>query len=245
MGSPDKELGRNPNEGPQHKVTLRQPFAVAERWVSRGAFETFAKATGHEAGDKCQTWKDGKLTEESGRTFRSAGFAQDDGDPAVCVNLDDAKAYVAWLSKQTDKTYRLPSEAEWEYAIRAGTGTPFWWGASVSTAQANYNGNIIYAGGAKGEFRQRTVSAGLKANAWNLHGSGNAAEWTEDCWSDSYQGASSDGSARTGGNCSMHAVRGGSWASDPASLRSAARAGVENGTRRNDLGFRAARPLAR
>jgi formylglycine-generating enzyme required for sulfatase activity len=245
MGSPEKEPGRNANEGPQHKVNFRQPFAVAERWVSRGEFEKFAKATSHDAGNKCTVWKDGKLTEEAGRSFRSPGFAQDDGDPVVCLNLNDAKSYIAWLSKETGKTYRLPSEAEWEYAIRAGKETPFWWGASVSTTQANYNGNLIYAGGAKGEFRGRTISAGLKANAWNLYGAGNAFEWTEDCWNDDYQGAPSEGSARTSGNCSMHAVRGGSWASDPAALRSAARAGVENITRRNDLGFRVARPLAR
>ena len=245
MGSPDNEPGRNTNEGPRHKVSFRQPFAVAESWVSRGEFAKFVETTGHNAGDKCNVWKDGKFTEESGRSFRSPGFAQDDGDPVVCVNLNDAKSYIAWLSKQTGKTYRLPSEAEWEYVIRAGTETPFWWGAAVSTAQANYNGNLIYAGGAKGEFRQRTISTGLKASPWNLYGAGNAVEWTEDCWNDSYHGAPSDGGAGTSGDCSLHVVRGGSWASDPSSLRSAARAGVETGTRRNDLGFRVARPLAR
>jgi formylglycine-generating enzyme required for sulfatase activity len=135
--------------------------------------------------------------------------------------------------------------AEWEYVMRAGTTSPFWWGATITTAQANYNGNIIYAGGAKGEFRQRTISAGLKSNAWDLYGVGNAAEWIEDCWSDSYQGTPWDGSARSSDNCSVHVARGGSWASDPSSLRSAARAGVENATRRNDLGFRVARTLAR
>ena len=163
----------------------------------------------------------------------------------VCVNLNDAKNYITWLSKQTGKTYRLPSEAEWEYAIRAGTETPFWWGPTITTAQANYNGNLVYAGGEKGEFRQRHDFRGSKSNAWDLYGAGNAAEWTEDCWSDSYQGAPSDGSARASGNCSIHAVRGGSWASDPSALRSAARAGIEDVTRRNDLGFRVARTLAR
>jgi formylglycine-generating enzyme required for sulfatase activity len=245
MGSEDKEPGRRADEAPRHKVTIRQPFAVSERWVSRGEFETFAKATGHDAGDKCAVWKDGKLTEEAGRSFRSPGFAQDGGDPVVCVNFNDAKSYIAWASKQPGKPYRLPSEAEWEYVMRAGTTTPFWWGATITTAQANYNGNLIYGGGAKGEFRQRTVSSALKPNAWAIYGLGNAAEWTEDCWNDSYQSAPWDGSARTDGNCSQHAVRGGSWASDPVSLRSAARAGVENGTRRNDLGFRVARPLDR
>ena len=245
MGSEEKEPGRRAEEGPRHKVIMRQPFAVADRWVSRADFRKFVEATGHNAGDKCQTWKDGQWSEEAGRSFRSPGFPQEDGDPVVCVNLNDAKAYVAWLSKQTARPYRLPSEAEWEYAMRAGITTPFWWGPTITTAQANYNGNLVYAGGAKGEFRQRTVSSALKPNAWSIYGLGNAAEWTEDCWNASYEGAPADGSARTSGNCSLHVVRGGSWASDPSSLRSAARAGVENVTRRNDLGFRVARTLAR
>ena len=245
MGSEDKEPGRRPEEGPRHKVAIHQPFALAEHWVSRAEYGKFVEATKYSVGDKCQTWKEGKWSEEAGRSFRNPGFAQDDGDPVVCVNLDDAKAYVTWLAKETGRPYRLPSEAEWEYAMRAGTTTPFWWGATITTAQANYNGNLVYAGGAKGEFRLRTVSSALKPNGWDIYGLGNAAEWTEDCWNDSYQGAPVDGSARTSGNCSLHAVRGGSWASDPAALRSAARASVENVTRRNDLGFRVARPLAR
>ena len=245
MGSDDKEPGRRAEEGPRHKVTMRQPFAVSERWVSRAEFAKFVEATGHKVGDKCQTWKDGKWSEEAGRSFRNPGFAQDDDDPVVCVNLDDAKAYAAWASKQTGRPYRLPSEAEWEYVMRAGTTTPFWWGVTITTTQANYNGNLIYPGGAKGEFRQRTVSSAFKPNAWGIYGLGNAAEWTEDCWNASYEGALADGSALANGDCSVHVVRGGSWASDPSLLRSAARAAILNVTRRNDLGFRVARPLAR
>jgi formylglycine-generating enzyme required for sulfatase activity len=111
--------------------------------------------------------------------------------------------------------------------------------------QANYNGNLIYPGGAKGDFRQRTVASGFRANTWDIYGAGNVAEWTEDCWAETYQGAPADGSARSNGNCAMRAVRGGSWASDPARLRSAARAGMESVIRMNDVGFRVARTLAR
>ncbi len=245
MGSADSEPGRRADEGPRHKVTIGQPFAVAEGWVSRAEYAKFVEATGHDVGDKCKIWKNSTWTEESGRSFRNPGFAQDDSDPAVCVNLDDAKTYIAWISKQTGKTYRLPSEAEWEYVLRAGTTTAFWWGATIASNQANYNGNLSYSGGAKGEFRQRTVSSGFKPNPWNIYGPGNAAEWTDDCWSASYQSASADGSARASGNCAVHVVRGGSWASDPASLRSAARTSIENLTRTNDVGFRVARTLAR
>jgi formylglycine-generating enzyme required for sulfatase activity len=92
----------------------------------------------------------------------------------VCVNWNNAKAYAAWLSSSTGKTYRLLSEAEREYVTRAGSSTPFWWGSSVSTAQANYNGNYIYAGGSKGEYRKATVAVdSFAANAWglfNVHG---------------------------------------------------------------------------
>jgi formylglycine-generating enzyme required for sulfatase activity len=245
MGSPSNEPGRHADESPQHIVTLRQPFAISERWVTRAEYEKFVEQTGHESGDKCRIWKDGKWSEEAGRSFRSPGFNQDGNNPVVCVNLDDAKAYIAWLSKQTGKTYRLPTESEWEYVIRAGTATPFWWGTTISTDLANYNGNLAYAGGAKGEFRQRTLFAGTKSNPWGLFGPGNAAEWVEDCWSATYQGATVDGSARSSGNCGVHAVRGGSWASDPASVRAAARTGVENAARINDVGFRVARPLVR
>jgi sn-glycerol 3-phosphate transport system substrate-binding protein len=243
MGSVEYEAGRRADEGPRHKVSLGKPFAFSERWVSRAEYEKFIEQTDHAVSDKCWVPKDGTWTEEAGRSFRNPGFAQDRDNPVVCVSLDDARAYIAWLSKQTGKTYRLPSEAEWEYAIRGGTATPFWWGGTVSTAQANYNGNLVYAGGATGEFRQRTIFAGLKANPWGLFGLGNAAEWTADCWVPSYGGAPADGSARTGGTCGSHAVRGGSWASDPASLRAAARMPMENGTRRNDVGFRVARTL--
>lgn len=245
MGSPENEAGRNPNEGPQHKVTMRQPFAIAERWVSRAELETFANETGYVAGNECQVWKDGKLINETGRSFRSPGFTQDDGDPAVCVHLEDARAYARWLSKKTGKRYRLPSEAEWEYAIRAGSTTAFWWGSTITTAQANYNGNVAYAGGAKGAFRQRTQSAGLTPNPWNVYGAGNAAEWMGDCWNDNHQGAPDDGSARVSGLCNAHPVRGGSWASDPSALRSAARIVLPFNTRRNDIGFRVATTLAR
>jgi formylglycine-generating enzyme required for sulfatase activity len=140
----------------------------------------------------------------------------------------------------------LLSEAEWEYVARAGTETPFWWGLAVSPAQANYNGNIVFPNGAKGEFRQKTVSAYdvFKVNPWNLFiGTGNAAEWVEDCWNKTYEGVPTDGSAWIKGDCSAHVARGGSWSSNPAVLRAAARASVQSSVRSNDVGFRVARPL--
>jgi formylglycine-generating enzyme required for sulfatase activity len=242
MGSPDDEPERRGEEGPRHKVTIKQPFAVSKGAITRSQFQKFVEATGHAVGDKC----DGNWAAKSGKSFKEPGFAQGGNDPAVCVNFDDAKLYLVWLSKQTGKTYRLLTEAEWEYVARAGTETPFWWGLAVSPAQANYNGNIVFPNGAKGEFRQKTVSAydSFKLSPWNLFiGQGNASEWVEDCWNKSYEGAPTDGSAWAKGDCSAHVVRGGSWSGNPAMLRAAARASVQSSVRGNDVGFRVARPL--
>jgi formylglycine-generating enzyme required for sulfatase activity len=163
----------------------------------------------------------------------------------INVSWDDAKAYVAWLAKKTGKSYRLLSEAEREYVTRAGTTTPFWWGNSISTSQANYNGNYTYGNGVKGEFRQRTVPVDSFApNPWGLYQvHGNVYDWMEDCWHDSYQGAPADGSAWTSGDCSRRVVRGGSWIDTPDVLRSANRNRSSSDGRIVNLGFRVGRTL--
>ena len=112
MGSPENEPERRSDEGPRHKVTIRQPFPAAQGRVSRDQYEKFVNATGRAVADKCLIWKDGSWTEESGRSFRSPGFPQDGGHPVVCVSFYDAQEYVAWLSKQAGRPYRLLSEAE-------------------------------------------------------------------------------------------------------------------------------------
>jgi formylglycine-generating enzyme required for sulfatase activity len=147
------------------------------------------------------------------------------------VNWNDAKAYVAWLSKATGQGYRLLTEAEWEYAARAGTTTTFSTGATITTKQANFNGNFTYGSSTKGEYRQKTVEVGsLKSpNAFGLHDMhGNVWEWVEDCWIDSYKGAPSDASARTTActESSRRVLRGGSWGDYPVNLRSAYRFGA-------------------
>ena len=165
--------------------------------------------------------------------------------PAINVSWDDAEAYIAWLAKKTGKPYRLLSEAEREYVTRAGTTTPFWWGSSISTSQANYNGNYTYGNGQRADSRQRTVPVySFALNPWGLYQvHGNAWEWTEDCYHDSYSGAPTDGSAWISGDCGRHVLRGGSWNLHPDDLRSADRSGGYNGTRTYGLGFRVARTL--
>jgi formylglycine-generating enzyme required for sulfatase activity len=168
--------------------------------------------------------------------------------PVINVSWNDAKEYVAWLSKTTGKSYRMLSEAEWEYAARAGTTTPFSTGETISTEQANYDGNYTYAGGSKGTDRRKMVPVGsFKPNAFGLHDMhGNVWEWVEDPWHDSYKGAPTDGSAwAKDGDRSRRILRGGSWGLDPRLIRSALRGRLDSVLRGNYLGFRVARSLTR
>jgi formylglycine-generating enzyme required for sulfatase activity/serine/threonine protein kinase len=169
--------------------------------------------------------------------------------PVINVSWDDAQQYVAWLSRQTGQSWRLPTEAEWEYAARAGTSTAFSTGNCITTAQANYDGNYDYAdcGAKTGKYLQKTQPVGsYPANRWNLYDMhGNVLEWVQDCYHDSYTGAPKDGSEWRG-SCSesgRRVLRGGSWGNGPWVLRSANRNGLVTGDRLNDLGFRVARTL--
>jgi formylglycine-generating enzyme required for sulfatase activity len=234
MGSPDSEEGRDKNEGPQHQVTFAKPFAVGRFAVTFDEWDAYAAECGGTG-----LWN-----------LLAAKPASDQGwgrsrRPVINVSWNDAKAYVEWLAKKTDKPYRLLSEAEWEYAARAGTTTPFWWGNSISTDQANYNGNSTYAKGSKGEYRQRTVPVdSFGANPWGLYQvHGNVWEWTEDCWNDSYKGAPSDGSVWMSGDCGRRVVRGASWLDYPRILRSALRGWNAADIRYGNLGFRVGRTL--
>jgi formylglycine-generating enzyme required for sulfatase activity len=138
------------------------------------------------------------------------------------------------------------SEAEREYVTRAGTTTPFWWGRSIATSQANYNGKHTFGGGARGEHRGQTLPVdAFEPNPWGLFQvHGNVWEWVEDCWNDTYDGMPADGSARTTGDSGRHVIRGGSWDEVPELLRSAYRDWCVTGSRIPDLGFRVARTLS-
>ena len=161
------------------------------------------------------------------------------------MSWEDARSYVEWLSRRTGEEYRLLSESEWEYVARAGTTTPFHFGATISTGQANYNGSYTYGSGRKGRFRKKTVPVGsFAANRFGLHDvHGNVWEWVQDCWNGSYQGASRDGSAWERGDCSARVLRGGSWGSRPRNLRSAYRGRDSTGDRGSYDGFRIPRTL--
>ena len=227
MGSPSNEAGRYDNEGPQHVVRIEYRLAVGVNEV------TFAEWAACVAGGGC------------------GGYRPDDkgwgrgNRPVINVSWDNAQSYVSWLSKRTGKSYRLLSESEWEYVARAGTETPFHFGATISTDQANYDGNYTYNTGLKGVYRKKTLPVGsFSANRWGLHDMhGNVWEWIQDCYNDSYSGAPADGSAWESGNCSERVLRGGSWLSIPGDLRAAVRYCFTTGFRSYIFGFRIARTL--
>jgi formylglycine-generating enzyme required for sulfatase activity len=229
MGSPPSEPERSNNET-QVRVSIVAPFAVGRYAVTFDEWDACVSdggCNGHRPSD--QGWGRGK-------------------HPVVNVNWDDAKAYAAWLSQKTGKTYRLLSEAEREYVTRANTAMPFWWGLSITPKQANYDGSAepYKGGGSNGEYRKRTVSVdSFEPNAWGLYSvHGNVWEWTEDCWNELNNGNPGDGRARTTGDCASRVIRGGSWFSAPQNLRSANRARIIAEVRLNHLGFRLARTLS-
>jgi formylglycine-generating enzyme required for sulfatase activity len=152
---------------------------------------------------------------------------------------------VRWLARKTGQPYRLLSEAEREYAARAGSTTPFWWGAEASTDRANYNGDRAYGCGAKGEFRGRPVRVDSFApNPWGFYQThGNVADWVADCWNPNYEGAPADGSAWTSGDCYLRVTRGGGWSVTPALMRSASRVPFGSDIKMQYLGVRVARTL--
>jgi len=164
----------------------------------------------------------------------------------VCVNWDDAISFTTWLSKKTQMPYRLLAEAEREYVTRAGKTSTFWWGSTISPTQANYDTREAYGGEEpKGEWRQNTLPVdSFKPNPWGLYQvHGNVFEWVEDCYTNSYNGAPSDGSAWLTGDCSHRVLRGGSWASVPRLLRAAYRYWNTTSYRFASRGFRVARAL--
>ena len=209
MGSPESEPGRGSDEGPQRRVTIAKPFAVGKFEVTFAEWDACVKAG--QCGD--EGWGNGRR-------------------PAINMSWYDAKQYVAWLSKTTRESYRLLSEAEWEYAARAGTTTSYSWGDDFDASLANSN---------KGE----TVAVGeYAANHFGLHDMhGNVWEWVEDCWNDDYRGATSDGTAQTSGECGRRVLRGGSWGDNPLNLRSAYRYRLASDYRFLSLGIRVGRSL--
>ena len=199
--------GTGSDEQPVHRVTLRS-FSMGKTEVTQGRWRA--------------------LMGSNPSAFSNCG----DNCPVERVSWEDAKQFVSRLSAKTGKTYRLPSEAEWEYACRA-RGRQEYCGSDSADDVAWYSGN---------SGRATHPVAGKQANAWGLHDmSGNVWEWTEDCWNQNYSNAPTDGITWTAGNCSQRVVRGGSWGSNPRGLRAADRDRFTTAIRVDDVGFRVAR----
>ena len=208
------------NERPVRTVTISRPIAMGKYPVTFEEYDRFVSATG---------------------AARPADYGWGRGTrPVIYVSQEDAKAYAVWLSKQTGKRYRLPSEAEWEYAARAGTTTRYSWGDDIGRNRANCDGC-----GSEWDDTQTAPVGSFAANPFGLYDMhGNVEEWVEDRWHDNYEGAPSDGSAwTTGGDKSRAVVRGGSWYYFPSWLRSAFRFGHLPSNRDFNLGFRLVQDL--
>jgi formylglycine-generating enzyme required for sulfatase activity len=223
MGSPETEKGREDDEGPEHKVVITVPFAVSKFEVTFNDWDACASV--------------GACGQRGTGVY--AGFGRG-AQPVIYVSWDDAHQYVAWLSRMTGKSYRLLTEAEWEYAARAGTTGAYSWGDEIGTSNANCNGC-----GSQWDGKEPAPVGSFKANAFGLYDMhGNVGEWVEDCYHNSYAEASSGVVASLGRDCTYRVIRGGTWEDGPRFLRSAHRSGGTRVASDPSTGFRLGRTLA-
>lgn len=270
-----------PGEKPRHKVTIGYKFAIGKFEVTVGEVRQFAKETGTSMTGRClirladsgpQRGKyKGTLHPDTRKlkntpnlviiadgSFKQPGLKVTDLHPATCISRPEAKAYLAWLSKKSNRQYRLATEAEWEYAARAGTNSAFFWGRSVSQAcrYANFaDRSSYYQAKVMAKCRDKVKSlwaapkGSYRPNPWGIHDTaGNIQEMLEDCWHVNYRGAPKDGSPWMDRKCDHYIARGGDYELMVGSMRSAERLfyGIEHGQfdRYNVLGFRAAVSLS-
>ena len=247
-------------ERPQHSVNIYKPFAMGKYAVTRAEFAAFVQETGYLA-QGCYVFNGTDWKLDQSQSWQSPGFTQTDRHPVTCVNWHDAQAYIKWLNAKVaggahggEGPYGLPSEAEWEYAARAGTNTSRYWGDGKEHQCENANGADLTAAEAFSGLRNvgqcrdgyaHTSPVGLfQANGFGLYDMlGNVWQWTADCWKDSYEGLGIDATAFTGGECKSRSVRGGSWLSFPGYLRSASRSKDVAEDRSDYSGFRLVKTL--
>jgi formylglycine-generating enzyme required for sulfatase activity len=256
-GTPDRDAA---NEKPRHAVIIARPFAAMKFEVTRGDFARFVAATGHGPPEGCKVWD--RETNAWGimsadHHWLDPGFAQGDDHPVVCVAWGDAVAYAAWLSARAGKTYRLLSDAEFEWLLRAGTSTVRWWGDDRESACRYANVSDLtkaealkIAADPATTFQCRdghvhTAPVGsFAANPFGVHDLlGNAWEWVADCFARTYDGAPADGSPRLDGDCSERVIRGGAWHADPWYVRAAKHDWAPPELTTARVGFRLARDL--
>jgi len=263
MGSSAFEDGRNDNEGPRHRVTFRRGFAIGRTEVTVKEFRKFVNKTGYRTDAQKQKFSiiynhsSGRLTRRDGATWEMnyEGGKAEEKEPVVHVSWNDATAYVQWLARGTGKSYRLPTEAEFEYALRAGRKTKYWWGDGGPPKRAeNLTGELdvsrgrrqwsTFFEGYEDKYWGPAPVASFNTNPFGLNDiAGNVGEWVRDCWHDTYLRAPVDGSAWLNPGCKLRIVRGGYWASSPDQARSAFRLSAPPDRRDARIGFRIARDL--
>ncbi len=262
MGSPAAEAGRGVDEGPQRQVAIalyalgRSEVTVAEfrRFADEAGYKTEAERDARQLGCSGFIYADPAAANPGGppvTSWRSPGLTQAESHPVLCVSWNDARAYAQWMSKKTGRRYRLPSEAEWEYAARAGSVAARPWGEDPAQACrfANVADQSRFQTWGFGQKHECTdghyftaPAGGYLPNRFGLYDMlGNAWEWTEDCWNASYAGAPQDGSAWVSGDCAQRVLRGGSWSTVPRFARAATRYRNTADHRDNLTGFRLAR----
>jgi formylglycine-generating enzyme required for sulfatase activity len=232
---------------------------VGKFHVTVDQFAAFVAETGYDAGSKCVVLEGGKNLEKEGRSWREPGFAQAGSHPTICLSWDDAKAYVDWLGRKTGKSYRLLTEAEWEYAARSrtkpGVYTRYFFGNDEKDLCRYGNGADQRAKTLVLEYVRdfapcddgytyTSPVGSFAANDFGLYDvQGNAYQWIADCWHEDYRGAPTDGTAWISGDCDRRVLRGGSWLGAPRFVRSAYRSKQPSGYRHFGLGIRVARTL--
>ncbi|MBE1162549.1 SUMF1/EgtB/PvdO family nonheme iron enzyme [Dyella acidiphila] len=263
MGAPDNESGRADNQMPQHQVTLSKGYALSQTDVTVAQFREFVRASGYKpesitaGGASVYDERTGVMRDDASANWQDdyAGHTAASNLPVVNISWNDANAYVQWLSQRTGKKYRLPSEAEFEYALRAGSTTRYWWGSGTPKSKVeNLTGSFdrspsgrrwshAFQGYNDGYWGPAPVMS-FAPNAFGLFDmDGNVSEWMTDCWHDNYVRAPVDGSAWVNPGCSVHVVRGGSWGSSPEQANSAYRQGADASIRSGRVGFRILREL--
>jgi len=232
-------------EVPQHTVTIRYEFAISKYPVTVAEFAAFVQATGYSPRGYCLVLGSGKPNVSPWNSWQSDGFRQVADDPVVCMRIDDARAYTHWLNGIVDHdqklpnpvSYRLPSEAEWEYAARAGTTTTWWWGNQVGHGNANCDGcDPLH------DPRQPTPVGAYRPNPYGLYDMlGNVSQMVNDCWNPNYNGAPEDGGPWLSGDCSRMVLRGGSFHNAPWFARPTSRSWSDVTSTDNMTGFRVVR----
>lgn len=249
-GAEHDDPAADESELPRHEVTIGSPFAIATGHVTVQDYKRFTDETGHEAGPGCYTLTDDGWRIDMEADWRAPGFPQTLLDPVVCISWHDATAYAGWMSARTGKTYRLPSEAEWEFAARGGFSEQNFWGDDGTQVCAYANVNDITAKNKTAKAAENCTDGFLytspvrhfRPNPFGLFDAiGNAWVWLADCWQDDYTAAPRDGSPHLPENCQRRVLRGGSWTDTPGPVRIGARENRPANGRYSIAGFRLAR----